>query len=133
MHRYLVGVGRILSILRAQRKNESQTQAESVEVYLMAFGSKDFDRLLREWMAVTAQLWDGGICAEFMAKVSSKLPQQFKAAVNVPIAVILGEEELAGAKVRVKVLGPPDGHPENEGALVEEEALVAKVQERLQR
>ena len=82
------GVDRILSILRAQRKNESQTQTEPVEVYVMAFGSKDFDGLLRERMAVTAQLWDSGIRAEFMGKVKPKLPQQFKAAVDVPIAVM---------------------------------------------
>lgn len=75
------GVDRILSILKAQRKNESQTQTEPVEVYVMAFGSKNFEGLLRERMAVTAQLWDSGIRAEFMGKVKPKLLQQFKAAV----------------------------------------------------
>lgn len=127
------GIDRILSILKAQRGAEPQTQTEPVEVYVMAFGSKTFDGLLRERMAVTAQLWDGGIRAEFMSKVKPKLPPQFKAAVDVPIAVILGEEELAGGKVRVKALGLPDGHPEKEGVLVEKGALVTKVRELLQR
>ncbi|KAG0645714.1 Histidyl-tRNA synthetase [Hyphodiscus hymeniophilus] len=127
------GVDRILSILKAQRKSESQLQTEPVEVYVMAFGSKGFDGLLQERMAVTAQLWDSGIRSEFMAKVKPKLPQQFKAAVDVPIAVILGADELAEGKVRVKALGLPDGHPEKEGVLVEKQALVAEVQKRLQR
>jgi len=68
-----------------------------------------------------------------MAKVKPKLPQQFKAAVDVPLAVILGQDELAAGKVRVKVLGLSDGHPEKEGVLVETEELVTEVQKRLQR
>jgi len=123
------GVDRILSILKAQRKNESRSQTEPAEVYVMAFG----DGLLRERMALTAKLWDAGIRAEFMGKVKPKLPQQFKAAVDVPLAVILGQDELAAGKVRVKVLGLSDGHPEKEGVLVETEELVTEVQKRLQR
>ncbi|KUJ20076.1 histidyl-tRNA synthetase [Mollisia scopiformis] len=127
------GVDRILSILKAQRTSESQLQTEPVEVYVMAFGSKDFGGLLPERMAVTAQLWDGGIRAEFMSKVKPKLPNQFKAAVDVPIAVILGEDELKEGKVRVKALGLPDGHPEKEGVLIQKSELVAEVQKRLAR
>jgi histidyl-tRNA synthetase len=127
------GVDRILSILKAQRKNESQTQIEPVEVYVMAFGGKEFDGLLRERMAVTAQLWDKGIRAEFTGKVKPKLPQQFKAAADVPLAVILGEGELAAGKVRLKVLGLGDDHPEKEGVLLKKEELVTEVQKRLQR
>jgi histidyl-tRNA synthetase len=126
------GVDRILTILKAQHENEAQMQTQPVDVYVMAFGGKDFDGLLLERMAVTAQLWDSGIRAEFAAKVKPKLPQQFKAAADVPLAVILGQDELAASKVRVKVLGLPDGHPEKEGVLVEKAELVAEVKKRLQ-
>jgi histidyl-tRNA synthetase len=124
------GVDRILSILKARSgKAESKTQTDPVEVFVMAFG----DSLLRERMAVTAQLWDGGIRAEFMAKVKPKLPQQFKAAEDVPLAVILGASELAEGKVRVKVLGLPEGHPEKDGVLVDKEGVVTEVRERLKK
>jgi histidyl-tRNA synthetase len=123
------GVDRILSILKTRGKKDSQLQTEPVDVYVMAFG----DGLLRDRMAVAALLWDSGIRAEFMAKAKPKLSQQFKAAVDVPLAVILGQDELAMGKVRLKVLGLPDGHPEKEGVLVEKEALVSEVQKRLQR
>lgn len=45
---------------------------------------------------------------------------QFKAAdANaVPLAVILGDDELAAGQVRVKQLGLPDGHPDKDGVLV---------------
>jgi hypothetical protein len=45
-------------------------------------------------------------------KVKSKIPQQFKAASDIPLAVILGQDELAAGKVRVKQLGLPHDHPE---------------------
>jgi histidyl-tRNA synthetase len=51
----------------------------------------------------------------------------------VPLAVILGQDELAAGKVRVKALGLPDGHPEKEGVLVEKEVLVTEVRKRLQK
>lgn len=45
---------------------------------------------------------------EFAAKVKPKLPQQFKAAKDLPLAVILGQDELAASQVRLKVLGTSD-------------------------
>ena len=71
--------------------------------------------------------------AEFSYKVKPKLPQQFKAAeqAGVPFAVILGEDELAAGKVRVKEMGLEDGHPEKEGVLVDLTALPAEVKARV--
>lgn len=64
-----------------------------------------------------------------------KLPNQFKAAeVNgVPFAIVLGEDELAQGKVKIKEMGLPDGHAEKEGVLVDISDLVVQVKERLAR
>lgn len=62
-----------------------------------------------------------------------KLPQQFKAAEqgDIPFAIILGEEELAAGKCRIKEMGLPEGHAEKEGVEVTLEALVPELQARL--
>jgi histidyl-tRNA synthetase len=84
-------------------------------------------------MQVARKLWDAGIKAEFSWKVKPKLPAQFKAAeVNgVPFAVILGDEELAAGKCRIKELGLPEGHPEKDGVMVELENVDKEVKSRL--
>lgn len=71
--------------------------------------------------------------AEFSYKIKPKLPQQFKAAEQggVPFAVILGEDELAAGKVRIKEMGLEEGHPEKEGVLVDFTALTDEVKARL--
>lgn len=62
-----------------------------------------------------------------------KLPQQFKQAEagGVPFSVILGGDELAQGKVKIKKNGLPDGHPEKDGVLVEKVNLVSEVRKRL--
>lgn len=73
--------------------------------------------------------------AEFSYKVKPKLPQQFKAAeVNgVPFAVILGEEEQAQGKVKIKEMGLRDGHPEKDGVLVDLSELGSEMRYRIKR
>jgi histidyl-tRNA synthetase len=97
----------------------------------MAFGGKEFNGLLVERLSIASLLWDAGIRTEFTAKVKPRLPQQFKAATGVPLAVILGQDELAAGQVRVKALGLSDNHPEKEGVLVSKEDLVDEVRKRL--
>ena len=86
-------------------------------------------------MSVAKRLWDAGIKAEFSWKVKPKLPQQFKAAeVNgVPFAVILGDEELAAGKCKIKEMGLPEGHAEKDGVLVNMDNLEAEVLRRIGR
>ncbi|KAH8168564.1 histidyl-tRNA synthetase domain-containing protein [Sarocladium implicatum] len=124
------GVDRIFTILK-QRKEESRLQQRSVDAFVMAFGSKN--GLLLERMSIARELWDGGIKAEFSPKAKPKLPQQFKAAetAGVPVAVILGEDELAQGKLKLKVLGLPEDHPEKEGKLVERTQMVEEVKKLL--
>ncbi|KAI2614956.1 histidyl-tRNA synthetase [Hypoxylon sp. NC1633] len=130
------GVDRIFTILKA-RQGGGGGRASQVDVYVMAFGGKEFDGLLPQRMSVARQLWEAGIRAEFSAKVKPRLPQQFKAAEDVPLAVILGQDELADGKVRIKVLGSgkAGGAKEDEkdqGLLVSRDDLVAEVKKLLQ-
>ncbi|CAG8193952.1 unnamed protein product [Penicillium olsonii] len=101
----------------------------------MAFGGKGFTGMLKERMEVCQKLWNAGIKAEFSYKLKPKLPQQFKAAEQgaIPFGIILGEEELAAGKCRIKEMGLPDGHPEKEGVEVTLDTLVTELQARLAR
>ena len=80
-------------------------------------------------------LWDAGIKAEFAYKQKPKLPAQFKSAEQngIPFAVILGEDEQAQGKVKIKEMGLPEGHAEKDGIMVDIADLVAKIQERLRK
>ncbi|KAH0544511.1 Cytoplasmic and mitochondrial histidine tRNA synthetase [Glutinoglossum americanum] len=128
------GVDRIFSITKAHMEADSTVRSNEVDVYVMAFGGKGFTGLLKERMEVATLLWDAGIKAEFSYKVKPKLPAQFKAAEagGVPFAVILGEDEQAAGKVKVKELGLAEGHPEKDGVLVGLGDLVADVRRRLE-
>ncbi|KAI2637799.1 histidyl-tRNA synthetase [Hypomontagnella submonticulosa] len=128
------GVDRIYTILKA-RRGDNTGRARQIDVYIMAFGGKEFDGLLLQRMSVARQLWEAGIRAEFSAKVKPRLPQQFKAAEDVPLAVILGQDELAEGKVRLKVLGSgkdKDKDDKDQGLLVSRDDLVAEVKKLLQ-
>ncbi|KAF4583191.1 histidyl-tRNA synthetase [Ophiocordyceps camponoti-floridani] len=128
------GVDRIFTILKARREREKVSKSPSIDVYVMAFGGKDFDGLLPERMDVARRLWSAGIRADFSAKVKPKLPQQFKAAEDAPLGVILGQDELADGKVRLKVLGQVGDKGEAEkdrGDLVRLDDLVGEVKKLL--
>ncbi|KAH8675379.1 histidyl-tRNA synthetase-like protein [Xylariales sp. PMI_506] len=132
------GVDRIFSITKARLeadKNAAAVRRNEVDVYVMAFGGKGFTGLLKERMEICATLWEAGIKAEFSYKVKPRLPNQFKAAETngVPFAVVLGEDELAQGKVKIKEMGLRDGHPEKEGVLVELANVVEEVKQRLRR
>ncbi|KAJ5659666.1 hypothetical protein N7507_006117 [Penicillium longicatenatum] len=130
------GVDRIFSITKARLEREQSTEglrSSEVDAYVMAFGGKGFTGMLKERMEVCQTLWNANVKAEFSYKLKPKLPQQFKAAEqgSVPFAVILGEEELAAGKVRIKEMGLPADHPEKEGVEVELASLVAELKSRL--
>ncbi|KAJ5777856.1 histidyl-tRNA synthetase [Penicillium odoratum] len=130
------GVDRIFSITKARLEREQSTEGlrkSEVDAYVMAFGGKGFTGMLKERMEVCQKLWNANIKAEFSYKLKPKLPQQFKAAEqgDVPFAVILGEEELAAGKVRIKEMGLSADHPEKEGVEVELASLVEELKARL--
>jgi len=125
------GVDRIFSITKARMTGE--VRGNEVDVYVMAFGGKGFNGLVKERMSICKTLWDAGIKAEFFYKVKPKLPQQFAGAEKngVPYAVVLGEDELAAGMVKIKEMGLPDSHPEKKGIDVKLENLVEEVRVRI--
>jgi histidyl-tRNA synthetase len=129
------GVDRIFTILdeRCGKKTGSEDLAAQTDVYIMAFGGKEFDGLLLERIRVARQLWGAGIRAEFIAKVKPKPMQQFNASEGVPIAVMLGQEELEAGQVRVKRLhaGNENSASKDKGQLVPMEKLVEEVRKLL--
>lgn len=124
------GVDRIFTVLKARRAEGMRVR--QIDAYIMAFGGKEFTGLLPQRLELASRLWDAGIRTEFAAKVKPKLPQQFKAAEGVPLAVILGQDELAAGKVRIKVLGLSDNDPEKEGVLIDKVDVVEEVKKRLE-
>ena len=126
------GVDRIFTILDAQRKKQSDLGTQA-QVYIMAFGGKEFDGLLIERMRVARQLWSAGIRAEFTAKVKPKPLQQFNASEGVPVAVMLGQDEVEAGQVRVKCLhvGDKTAAQKDKGQLVPREHLVEEVRKLL--
>lgn len=127
------GVDRIFGITKARMEKEATNKVlrtNEVDVYIMAFGG---DGCLPARMQIAQQLWDGKIKAEFMWKKKPKLPQQFKAAesAGVPLAVIVGEDELKQGMVKIKVMGAEEGDPAKEGVLVKRDELVEEIRKRL--
>lgn len=126
------GIDRIISIMKA--RGQSTQRAKDVDAFVMAFGGKGFTGMLTERMQVAQELWAAGIKTEFSYKAKPKLPQQFKQAesAGVPLAVILGEDELKNGKVKIKVLGIKDeNNPEKDGVLVERASMVEEIRKRL--
>lgn len=130
------GVDRIFSITKArlaQGKKFSYVSSTATDVYIMAFGGKDFSGMSAERLFVEQMLARAGLKVEYSAKDRPKPQLQFKNSekYGAKYAVILGEDEQARGEVRVKELGLPDGHPEKEGVLVKMEDLVSEVTTRI--
>ncbi|PSR92398.1 histidyl-tRNA synthetase, class IIa [Coniella lustricola] len=129
------GVDRIYSITKARMAAEkaAEVRPNKTDVYVMAFGGKGFDGLLKERMRICDQLWEAGISTELLHKAKPKLQAQFKAAElsKIPFAVILGQEELIAGQVRLKQMGLSESHPEKEGTLIAITDLVDEIRRRL--
>ncbi len=126
------GIDRIISIMKA--RGQATQRSKEVDAFVMAFGSKGFSGMMVERMQVAQELWAAGVKTEFSYKVKGKPLQLFKQAetAGIPLAVILGEDEMKAGKVRVKKLGATDENdPEKDGVLVDRENVVAEVQKRL--
>jgi histidyl-tRNA synthetase len=126
------GIDRIISIMKA--RGQSTQRAKDVDAFVMAIGGKGFTGMLTERMQVAQELWAAGIKTEFSYKAKPKLPQQFKQAesAGVPLAIILGEDELKNGKVKIKIMGIKDeNNPEKDGVLVERASMVEEIRKRL--
>ncbi|KAL1870020.1 hypothetical protein VTK73DRAFT_2829 [Phialemonium thermophilum] len=126
------GVDRIFTILNARQESASHLTNET-DVYIMAFGGKEYDGLILDRIGVASELWDAGIRAEFMPKVKPRPSGQSEASKGVPVAVILGQDELAAGQVRLKDMRGEDEEAirRDRGRLVPRESLVGEVRKML--
>lgn len=69
------GVDRIYSIIQARMAAESakEPRGNKTDVFVMAFGGKGFDGMLKDRMRICNQLWKAGINTELLHKVKPKL------------------------------------------------------------
>ena len=126
------GVERIFSLIKQRSHLTSAVKPSATQVYIMAFGGgKDWTGLLVDRMKIAKQLWENGIEAEYLYKSKANQRKQFEAAekAGAHIAVILGKEEYAEGKVRVKRLGPE--FADDDGELVDLANFVSVVKEKL--
>lgn len=129
------GIERIFSLIKAREsaKTEASIKPTATQVFVMAFGGgPDWKGLLPERMRVAKQLWNAGIESEYVYKAKANPRKQFDAAdkSGASVAVILGKEEFAEGKIRVKRLGPE--FADDDGEVVTLDQVVEKVQEKLQ-
>ncbi|ABN65241.1 histidine tRNA synthetase [Scheffersomyces stipitis CBS 6054] len=127
------GVERIFSIIKARAaKQLDKIGSAHTQVYVMAFGGGEgWNGFLKERMAVTNQLWQEGVNAEYLYKGKANIRKQFDAAekTGAKVAVILGKEEYPAGQIRLKVLG--QGAESDEGELIKAENLVEAVKAKL--
>lgn len=125
------GVDRIFTILdKRQKRSDASNLQRKPHVYIIAVGGKGSDGLLPQRMAIARQLWDAGIQAEYLAKAKPKLQSQFNASKDVPIVVMLGQDELDAGQVRLKQI--KEGQDDKDrGQLVPKEDVVEEVKKRI--
>jgi len=90
--------------------------------------------LLTDRMRICTELWDSGIKAEFMYKAKPKLQPQFNVCDRdrIPLAVIIGQDELINGVVKIKDMRTKN--PEEQGGvLVDRSRMVPELLARLGR
>jgi histidyl-tRNA synthetase len=122
-----IGVERVFSILMNKQKAE-QIKSNECEVFIMAVG----DGLLKERMQIAKELWDAGIKATYMYKNKPKLDKQFTACEKdmIPLAVIVGKDELEKGEVRIKDMRSKD-ESQGGGATIKHADMVEEIRQRL--
>ncbi|CAO3647937.1 unnamed protein product [Cunninghamella blakesleeana] len=100
-----IGVERVFSILMAKQQ-QHEIKSNETEVYVISVG----DSLLKERMQICKELWDANIKASFMFKNKPKLDKQFSVCEKdqIPLAVIIGKDELDQNLVRIKDMRSKD-------------------------
>jgi len=99
-----IGVERVFSILLAKQKIED-IKSNEVQVLVASMSG-----LLPERMQLARELWDADIKASYMFKVKPKLQKQFEMCDKdqIPLCVIIGEDELAKGEVKIKDMTSKD-------------------------
>ena len=100
---FSVGIERLMAIKEAEAAKRAQMRASPTQVMVVSIGN---DMLLHR-MKCCSELWAAGIAAELLHRDTKKPQSQLKYANDqmIPIAVIMGEDEIKNDQVQIKVLG----------------------------
>ncbi|KAI8337974.1 histidyl-tRNA synthetase [Chlamydoabsidia padenii] len=122
-----IGVERVFSLLMAQQEQQ-RIKNNSIQVFVISVG----DGLLRERMQLVKELWNAGINATFMYKNKPKLDKQWALCENdlIPLAVIIGKDELDQGVVRIKEMAVKDA-AQGGGVMVHRSDMVQELVTRL--
>ncbi|KAG0162739.1 Cytoplasmic and mitochondrial histidine tRNA synthetase [Apophysomyces sp. BC1034] len=122
-----IGVERVFSILLAKQKAE-EIKSNETQVYVIAVG----DGLLKERMQIANELWGADIKTAFMFKNKPKLDKQWAATEKeqIPLAVIIGRDELDKGEIRIKDLRSKDAS-QGGGVTIKRDMMVEEIKSRL--
>lgn len=117
------GIERVFALLEARARTSETIRTSPTLVYVAAAGGE----LLEERMQLASRLWASNIPAEFSPRRRPKPLDQFEYCEKngIPLAVILGPEELARGDVRIRDVKTREEQVVQEGGIID--ALQAKL------
>ncbi|XP_072748275.1 histidine--tRNA ligase, cytoplasmic isoform X2 [Anoplolepis gracilipes] len=120
-----LGVERIFSVLEARLANKGlKTRTNEIEVFV-ASAQKN---LHEERMKILVDLWEAGVKAEQSYKKNAKILAQLQHCEEnkIPLAIIIGESELAKGEVTLRVVSSREEIRVSRNSLVEEIRKLSK-------
>jgi len=97
-----IGIERIFAILEEKFKGGNALRETNTQFLVASLGGD----LTNERMSIASELWKNGFNCEIMYKKAPKSNQQFEYALSqgIPYVIIIGQDEIAQGKVKVKNL-----------------------------
>ncbi|KAL0081204.1 histidyl-tRNA synthetase [Phycomyces blakesleeanus] len=122
-----IGVERVFSLLMAKQEQQA-IKSNETKVFVISVG----DGLLKERMELTKELWDAGVNASFLFKNKPKLEKQWMACEKdqIPLAIIIGEDEINRGEIRVKDMRAKD-MSQGGGVTVKRSEMIEDIKSRL--
>ncbi|XP_073476978.1 histidine--tRNA ligase, cytoplasmic-like [Aquarana catesbeiana] len=98
-----IGIERIFSIME-QKAEASEAKIRTTETQVLVAAAQK--KLLEERMKLISELWNAGIKAEMLYKKNPKLLNQLQYCeeTGIPLVAIIGEQELKGGVVKLRVV-----------------------------
>jgi len=124
---FSVGIERVFNILEARAKeNPDLVRTVDVHAVIVPLGKVD----LKERMRLASLLWSNNIKVEYSYKNKVKPLDEFQRCekLNIPLALIIGDEEIAQGVVKIKDIREGD---KDKGTPVPLDKLVDQIQSRL--
>ncbi|KAG8726699.1 Cytoplasmic and mitochondrial histidine tRNA synthetase [Ceratobasidium sp. 423] len=111
-----------------QREKE-RGKSKATEVFVVSVG----EGLIEERMKLAKELWDVGIKAEYMYKITPRLDAQFKIMDKelIPYAVMVGPDEVKDGKVKVKIQYSAGGEDAGSQITISRGELIPWLKQRL--